>query len=330
MNGALSLGTSMPLLLATALIPWVSQGASTSATRYNVLFAVVLVISTFFFVLVTGAMVYFVIKYRRRPHQRATQIKGDRRIETAWTVIPSVILAVLFVLGFKDYMDLSVPPSDTLDVRVLGEQWNWTFEYPRDGISTNELVVPVGRATKLTMSSKDVIHSFYVPEFRIKRDVLPNRYTVLWFTPTVLGTYDVFCAEYCGTAHSQMITHVKVVTDAEYRAWIESGGGMSGKGMSAVDFGRSLFRAKGCETCHSMDGTRKTGPSLLDKYGAQESLLGGGSTLVDDNYLRESIMNPNAKVVEGYSPIMPTFAGRLTDEQVNAIIEYIKANSKKQ
>jgi len=314
------------LLGSIAASPWMPEAASATADEFDAVFLVIFYVSAFFFALVVGAMLWFVVKYRRRsPDQQVSRSKGNRTIEILWAVIPSGILLVFFVIGFRGYLSMAVPPAHALDVRVTGYQWAWSFDYPKEGISTNELVVPVGRPVRLTMSSKDVIHSFFVPAFRIKRDVLPNRYTVAWFSATKPGTYDVFCAEYCGTAHSGMLSHVKVVSDNEYRQWVDSGGGMSGKGMSSVDFGRMLFTAKGCATCHSVDGTKKTGPSLAGRWGITETLADGRQVKVDDNYLRESLMQPNAKVVQGYEPIMPTFQGRLKDEQVNALIDYLKS-----
>lgn len=306
--------------------PWMPEAASAGADEFDAVFLLIFYVSAFFFVLVVGAMTWFVVKFRRRsPDQQVSRSKGNRTIEILWAVIPSGILLVFFLLGFRGYLGMAVPPAHALEVRVIAAQWTWSFDYPKEGINASELVVPVGRPVRLTMSSKDVIHSFFIPAFRIKRDVLPNRYTVTWFSATKRGTYDVLCAEYCGTSHSGMLSHVKVVSDTEYRQWLDSGGGMSGKGLSSVDFGKMLFSAKGCATCHSLDGSKKTGPSLAGKYGTTETLKDGSRVQVDDNYVRESLMQPNAKVVQGYEAVMPTFQGRLKDEQVNALIDYLKS-----
>jgi cytochrome c oxidase subunit 2 len=312
-----------PLGLVGPLMP---QAASGTAQRFDALFLLVFWVSAFSFVLVAALTIAFAIRYRRRrAGEKTSPIRGDRRVEIVWSVIPAIILVVFFALGFRDYLDLAVPPANAVEVRVLAQQWSWSFDYPKEGVSSAELVLPVGRPVKLTMSSADVIHSFFVPAFRVKRDVLPNRYTVAWFDANRTGTFDVLCAEYCGTAHSQMLAKVRVVTEGEYRAWIESGGGLGGKGMSSVELGKLLFQAKGCATCHSTDGTRKIGPSLLARHGVKELLRGGSTVTVDDDYLRESIVNPNAKVVEGYAPVMPTYAGRLTDPQLNALVDYVKS-----
>ena len=182
----------------------------------------------------------------------------------------------------------------------------------------------LGRPVKLELRSADVIHGFYVPAFRIKRDVLPNRYTVAWFEAKEPGDYDLFCTQYCGTGHSSMLGRIVVKGEAEFKEWVDSGGGMSGKGLSSVDFGRLLFDKQGCLTCHSVDGTARTGPSLLNRYGSRELLANGSEVLVDDNYVRESMMEPAAKVVKGYQAVMPTYRGRLSDRQTDALIDYIK------
>jgi cytochrome c oxidase subunit 2 len=309
---------------------WLPPAASSEAGRVDDLFYFILYLSAFFFVLVVGVMVFFVIRYRRkRADQRTSALKHHTKLELAWAAIPALLLVLIFVWGFRSYMSSTVPPGDAIEVRVTAQRWSWSFDYPADGISTAELVVPVDRPVKLVMSSVDVIHSFYVPAFRIKRDVLPNRYTVLWFRAEELGEYDVLCAEYCGTKHSAMLAKVRVLSERGYQDWIDSGGGMSGKGLSSEAFGKLLFKQKACITCHSVDGSKLTGPSMLGKYGALETLVGGQQVKVDDNYLRESIMNPNAKVVQGYKPVMPTYAGRLKEKQLNAIIDYIKSLRRK-
>jgi cytochrome c oxidase subunit 2 len=308
---------------------WMPEAATSEAGRTDALFHFILYLSIFFFVLVVGATVLFVVKYRRRSAaQKTADIHGHRKLEVIWAVIPAILLVVIFAWGFRDYVSGSVPPGDAIEVRVTAQKWSWAFSYPRDGIDTNELVVPVGRPVKLVMSSLDVIHSFYVPAFRLKRDVLPNRYTVAWFQAEETGEYHVLCAEYCGTKHSQMLAKVIVKSERGYQDWIDSGGGLSGKGMSSVAFGKLLFKKKGCTACHSVDGTKLTGPSLLGKYGTRESFADGSTVVVDDNYIRQSITEPNAKVVQGFQAVMPTYAGRLKEKQLNALIDYVKSLGK--
>ncbi|HEY3353825.1 MAG TPA: cytochrome c oxidase subunit II [Polyangia bacterium] len=324
----MSLAALHGALLAKGPESWILPPAgSTSAGRMDTLFYFILALTGFFFLLVVGLVGYFAVRYRRRSAaQRTSPVAHHRNLEIAWSAIPAVLFVFIFGWGFKEYMHLSVPPANALDVRVTGQKWMWSFEYPKEGISTTkDLVVPVGRAVRLTMSSQDVIHGFFVPAFRLKRDVLPNRYTVVWFEAKQPGDYDLFCTQYCGTGHSGMLGKVVVKTEQQFKEWVDSGGGMSGKGMSSVDFGRMLFDRQGCATCHSVDGAPRTGPSLLNKYGSRELLSTGQTVLVDDNYVRESVMDPQAKVVQGFQPVMPTFRGKLTDKQMNALIDYIKS-----
>lgn len=301
---------------------WLPPPASTHAAGADALFYFIYGISAFFFLLVVLTTGFLVLKYRKKRKDQATSaLEGNRRLEIVWAVIPALLLFVVFLWGFRSYLDQSVPPAESIDVRVLAQRWSWSFDYPKHGISgATELVVPINRPVKLTMSAKDVIHSLYIPAFRIKKDLIPNRYSVLWFEPTREGTYDVMCAEYCGTGHSTMLSKVRVVKQTEYDEWIQSGGG------GEMD-GPQLFAAKACNTCHSPTKDRRglAGPPLGGKYGSMEALAGGSQVKVDDNYIRESIVKPNAKVVRGYAPVMPTFAGQLSDKQINALIDYIKS-----
>ncbi|MBK8480412.1 MAG: cytochrome c oxidase subunit II [Proteobacteria bacterium] len=322
--------TIYPLLTATATATegaasrgtlWLPEQASTAAERGDVLFYFIYYLSAFFFLLVVGLTIAFVIKYRRRRGQpvKVSQIEGNHRLEIAWSVVPALILVGIFFWSFSDYVTLSVPPAGAIEVRVLAQKWSWSFDYPKHGVvGATELVVPQGRPVKLTMSAADVIHSFYVPAFRIKKDVLPNRYTVAWFEATRLGSYDIFCAEYCGRGHSQMHARVKVVSTADFEQWAQTGGGPPD--------GEKLFVAKACVTCHSRTTDRMglPGPPLAGRYGKTEEMSDGTSVTIDDNYIRESLMNPSAKVVKGFQPLMPTFSGLLTDPQINALIDYIK------
>ncbi len=325
----------LPLLLLAAGPEAGSSGAilppdaSVTAGAVDPLFYFILGLSALFFTLVVGTMLVFVVKYRRRAGEtrRTSGISGSHKLEILWSVIPAILLVIIFGWGFWGYLQQQVPPGDALEVRVTAKRWNWEFDYPRAGIlGSDELVVPEGKAVKMIMSSLDVIHSFYIPAFRIKRDVLPNRYTVTWFQATRLGTYDILCAEYCGTDHSRMIARVKVVTPAEYEAWVASGGPL-GRIEDPIELGRALFRMRGCAQCHSVDGSA-TGkaPSLKGVAGRMEQLVGGDQVLADDEYLRESIMSPQAKLVQGWEgAYMPTFRGRLDDRQLNALIDYIKS-----
>lgn len=305
---------------------WMPTQASTVAENVDNLFYFIYYVCVIFFVGIMAAMVYFAIKYRKvSDNQRTADIKGNHTLEVFWSLVPGVLLLVMFVWGFRDWLNMTVPPSNTMDIRVTGQKWSWSFNYPREGITSSELVVPAGKAVKLIMSSKDVLHSFYIPDFRIKRDVLPNRYTVTWFQTTQPGEHYIACTEYCGTAHSTMAAPVKVLSEDEYQAWVASGGGASGEGMSAVEFGAKMFVAKGCNACHSIDGSAKIGPSFANIWGKTHKFVGGNTKVVDDNYIRDSVMEPAKDVVEGYQPVMPSFKGQLNDQQVEALIEYIKS-----
>lgn len=306
---------------------WLPPQASKLAANTDNLFYFIYYLCVIFFIVIIAAMVYFVFRYRKTSeNQRTEDIKGNHTLEVIWTFIPTLLLLVMFAWGFRDWLRMSAPRSNALEVRVTGQKWVWSFAYPAQGVvGANELVVPVGRSVKLTMSSKDVLHSFFVPDFRIKRDVVPNRYTVQWFEAMQPGVHDVLCTEYCGTSHSTMLTKVKVVSEEEFKAWVDSGGGGAGDGISSVEFGARLYEQKGCNACHSIDGSNGIGPSFKAIYGRQSQFVDGSSVTVDDNYIRESIMDPMKHVVKGYQPVMPSFKGQVSDKQVDAIIDYLKS-----
>lgn len=304
---------------------WLPPQASNFAGDIDAVFYFILILDVIFFVALMWAMARFAWRYRRRSaDQRTSPISHSNKLEFLWSAVPAVLLLIMFVYGQGTYMSMASPPADGIDVRVTGQKWQWTIDYPVEGKScTDKLVVPVNEPVKLTMSSIDVIHSFFIPAFRLKQDVVPNRYTGYWFSATEPGTYDLFCAEYCGTEHSQMIGKVEVKTAEEWKAWLASPD-CSVMDASSPDFGLKIFE-KYCKACHTTDGNRLVGPSMKDLYGKMEPIAGGPAVQVDDNYLRESIVNPNAKVVEGYPPAMPAFGGQLDDAQINALIDYIKS-----
>ncbi len=315
-----------PVKAAKSGAGYMGEQASTFAASTDQVFDVILWGSVVAFVIIIGATVLFMVKYRRRSsNQKTSPIEGNHRLEIAWTIVPAVFFVVIFVMGFNGWMKMNVPPAGAIEVRVVGQKWSWSFSYPKLNVDgTAHLVVPENRPVKLIMSSEDVLHSFYIPAFRIKRDVLPNRYTVLWFEANKRGEYDIFCTEYCGDGHSRMIGRVKVVSAKAFQKWIDDGGGMGG---SPLEIGKKLFAAKGCVGCHSTNADRKglPGPPLGKAYGKMEQLADGSKVKIDDNYIRESILKPNAKVVKGYQPVMPTFAGQLKEKQINALITYIKS-----
>jgi len=311
---------------------WKPIQASAHASSVDSLFNFIMYLCFFFFVLIIGAMIYFVVKYRRKEGVpiKTSPIKGNHTLEIVWSVIPGILLVIMFAWGFKDWLAIAVVPANAMEVRVTGQKWNWTFTYPKEGIVSPDLVVPAGQTIKLVMTSKDVLHSFYIPDFRIKRDVVPGRYSVLWFDPAEEATHQIFCTEYCGTSHSNMLSKVKVLSSEKYEQWIANGGeeegGAGGKPIPLAEKGKKLYESRGCVACHSVDGTAKVGPSWKGAYGTAHKFADGSSLAsTDENYIRESILVPGAKVVAGYPNVMPSYQGQLNDKQIESIIEYIKS-----
>ncbi|MBI5547276.1 MAG: cytochrome c oxidase subunit II [Deltaproteobacteria bacterium] len=303
---------------------WLPEAASTTAAQHDAGWSLVLWISAFFFVLVVGLMSYFVIRYRRRSETEIPDAPDhNTRLEIVWTLIPVAIVVVLFAVGFKGFLKGTIAPADSMEIFVTAERWMWTFTYPNGATSVNELRVPLGRPVKLVMSSKDVIHSFYVPEFRLKKDVVPNSYTTAWFEPTQVGEMTVTCTEYCGAGHSAMLAKLQVMPEKEFRDWLDAGG--EEKGVSPEKAGEKLAMKLACATCHSTDGSAKTGPTWKGLYNHPTELADGTTVTADENYLRESITDPNKKVVKGFQPVMPAFKGLVTQKQLDALIAYLKS-----
>jgi cytochrome c oxidase subunit II len=323
-------GSAIFHILGSSLIrqadSWVMPPASSTLSgNVDRLFYFIFYLSLLFFVLIVGAMVYFAVKYRYRADRIHTSSNhGNLPLEIAWTAIPSVLFVVIFVWGVSTFIDLSVPPGNSYNVRVTARQWSWSFFYPDTGITSPDLVVPAGRPIRLTMSSLDVIHGFYVPDFRIKRDVLPNRYTILWFQADDPGEHVVMCTQYCGTGHSKMQSQVKVLSETDFEIWRKTQQAAS-VGLSGPELGRKLYTEKGCNACHSIDGSKIIGPTFKGRYGETVTYTDGTTAVADDNYLRECILTPNKKVLQGYQPIMPPFKGQLTDQQIDALIDFIKS-----
>jgi cytochrome c oxidase subunit 2 len=301
--------------------PLFPESASTMASRVDALYFFLLGVSGFFSLLIAGLIVYYAVKYRRRsPDAVGANIHGGLALELTWTIVPLIITMVIFVWGASVFVAMSHPPAETLNVYVVGKQWMWKFQHLDGQREINELHVPVGRAVKLIMTSEDVIHDVFVPAFRIKADVLPGRYTDIWFQPTKPGRYHLFCAEYCGTRHSGMIGEVVVMEATEYEAWL-SGGTAQGSLASA---GERLFQDLACNTCHRPDSQGR-GPVLQGLFGKTQTLQSGEKVVVDEAYVRESILNPGAKITAGFQPIMPAFQGLVTEEQLLELIEYVKS-----
>ena len=301
------------------------EQASALAGRVDALYFFLIGISVFFSLLIAGLVIYFAIKYRRRSETEPAPepATGGTALEIVWSVIPLGIAMVIFVWGASVFFSINRPPDDALEIYVVAKQWMWKLQHMEGQREINELHIPLGRAVRLKMTSEDVIHSFYVPVFRVKQDVMPGRYTQIWFHPTKVGRYHLFCAEYCGTKHSGMIGWVTVMEPPDYQAWLSGG---SGEG-SLASKGDKLFQDLACVNCHKADGSGR-GPSLQDLPGKTVELEGGQKITVDDDYLRESILSPQSKIVKGYQPIMPTFQGLVTEDQLLQLIEFIKSSGK--
>jgi cytochrome c oxidase subunit 2 len=295
--------------------------ASTAAANVDALFIFLLIVSGLMTLLIFVALTYFAARYRHRRGVPAEQIEGSIPLELTWSIIPFFVFMVIFAWGAVVYFKGRTPPRDSTEVYVVAKQWMWKLEHAEGQREINELHVPVGRDVKLIMTSQDVIHSFFVPAFRMKQDVLPGRYTVAWFRATKPGTYHLFCAEYCGTQHSGMIGSIVVQEPAQYEAWMS--GGTSGP-LSAS--GEKIFAELGCVTCHRTD-TQGRGPNLQGVFGKPVLLADGRTVTADENYIRESILDPGAKVVNGFKPVMPTFQGLVSEEQLNALVAYVKSLS---
>ena len=303
---------------ALRLIP---EQASTVAGQVDALFLFLVAVTVFFSGLIFLLVLVFAIKYRRRSEaERPKAIHGSLLLEALWTVVPLGIALVIFVWGAYLYFVISRPPAAAMEVYVVGKQWMWKLQHPTGQREINELHIPIHRPVKLTMTSEDVIHSFYVPAFRVKADVVPGKYTSVWFEATKTGEYHLFCSEYCGTSHAVMGGRIVVMEPAEYERWLA--GGVGEESLPAA--GEKLFGRLGCSTCHRSDGSGR-GPSLVGKFGRTEKLTSGETISVDESYLRESILNPQAKIVAGYPPIMPTFKGLVTEDQLVQLLAYLKS-----
>ncbi|MBL8600302.1 MAG: cytochrome c oxidase subunit II [Myxococcales bacterium] len=301
-------------------------------------------LSVVLFVAITGAAIYFVMKYRRQPGVKAEPSGHNTILEVTWTVTPLILLVVLFHWGFKGYVQLTNPPSDAMDIRVRAQKWSWDFEYPNGGHTVNQLHVPVNRPVRLVMSSSDVIHSMFIPAFRVKRDAVPGYYSTLWFEATHVGQTDFFCTEYCGAAetgaevnngrghfnwagHFSMIGSVTVHRGAEWPEFLDGilrAPSINGVEATPAQWGEILYRERQCFTCHSVNGSPMTGPTWQHMFGHNVDLQDGSSAMADENYLRRSILQPNAQVVRGFQPVMPTYAGQLNDRQIDALIAYMR------
>ena len=303
---------------------WMPVRGSESAGAVDQLFGFVFWVSVFFFLLIVGLMVLFVVRYRRRPERLEAEPSPlhNTPLEIAWTVIPILIVIVIFAWGFKVFLDVNTPPANAYEIQVTGQKWKWLFTYPNGQVEEN-LHVPRATPISLVMTSEDVIHGFYIPAFRLKRDVLPGRYVKVWFSAVETGEYQIFCTQYCGTGHSDMLAKVIVHEPGEFDRWLADASNFLTK-MPPAQAGERLYKTRGCAQCHSVDGRAGTGPTFKGLFGQRVACEGNVTVTADENYVRESILDPQAKVVAGFQPVMPTFKGRLKDQEITAIIAYLK------
>jgi cytochrome c oxidase subunit 2 len=309
----------MKWLTNSALFP---REASSIAPQMDALYFFLLGMTVTGLVLVGAILVTFSMRYRKSVHPVATQIEGSTLLEATWTIIPLAIFLVTFVWGAVLYFRIYNPPVNSMNIYIVGKQWMWKAEHPGGQHEINALHVPTGQNIQLTMISQDVFHSFSIPDFRIKREVIPGRYSTVWFNATTPGVYHIFCTQYCGTNHSQMIGEVTALSPDDYKKWTEE----STSGMSLAQNGERLFASMGCNACHSGNAAAR-GPSLAGVFGSKLTLTNGSQVLVNEAYLRDAILNPSQHVTSGYAPIMPTYQGQISEDGLIDLVEYLKTLS---
>lgn len=297
------------------------QGTEIAAS-VDALYEFLLISSFISCVLVIGGLIYFAIKYKRQSdNDKTPYISHNVMLEFLWSFIPFVIFMIVFVWGWIVYHDLRKMPKDALEVTVIGQKWDWSFVYKNGRKMAGEFVVPIDQDVKLIMTSRDVLHSFFIPAFRTKQDVIPGRYSALWFRANKLGTFQVFCTEYCGDKHSGMLAKVKVVSRAEYEEALAS---EPYKGLAPVDIGAAVYKAR-CLQCHNLTAEKNVGPGFKGLFGKQREFENAEPVVADENYIRDSILNPNARLVKGYpGGGMTVFAGQLSEEELMGIVEFLK------
>jgi cytochrome c oxidase subunit 2 len=304
-------------------LPLFPTQASAMASQVDALYFYLVAVSAFFSLLIAVLVIVFAIKYRRRSDDEIPAGNaGSLVLELAWSLIPLAISMTFFVWGSKIYFTMQRPPNDAMQLYIVGKQWMWKIQHLDGQREINEMHVPVDQSVRLTMSSEDVIHSFFVPAFRMKRDVVPGRYSTAWFRATKVGDYHIFCSQYCGTNHSAMIGTVHVMEPSDFQAWLAGGSGSE----SLASAGAKLFQQHACNTCHRNDSQAR-GPNLEALYGKPVHLQDGRTLIADEQYIRESILSPQAKIVAGFQPIMPTFQGLISEEGLLELVAYIRSLS---
>ncbi len=326
-----TLGTMLATAAGAELKPDDASGLSVPVRAADVAHSVdwtfnfILGVSVFFFVLIVGLTIFFVIRYRHRPGYEA---KGgashSTALELTWTLIPSVLVIVMFYSGFKGYLEMNMPQANSYEISVTGQKWSWEFQYP-NGYVDKDLHLPVDQNVQLVLKSKDVIHSLFIPAFRLKKDVVPGRYNKVWFKADKPGVYTIYCAEYCGTAHSDMLANVVVHEPGGFESWLKEASDFLST-LPPAEAGERVYQMRGCTQCHSVTGAAGIGPTLYQSFGREEELDDGTMIVVDENYIRESIIAPRAKSVKGYDRnAMPTYQGTISDEEIDYLIAYIKS-----
>jgi cytochrome c oxidase subunit 2 len=303
---------------------WLPVDGSTTAGYVDGLFNYIMWVSVFCTVLLILLMIYFVAKYRAKSRLEKPQESPAHHtgLELIWSIVPLPVVLLMFAWGFQGFVALRTTPKDAYEIHVTGQKWKWLFEYP-NGYTDDVLHVPVGRKVRAIASSVDVVHSLGLPAFRTKIDVVPGRYTELWFEANHAGEFPVFCDQYCGTDHSGMITKIVAHEAADFQNWLAEAANKMDS-MPAAELGEKMYNQQGCAGCHSLDGSTKTGPSWKGVFGRSETMSDGSTLVVDENYLKESIMEPQAHIVRGFSPVMPTFKGKLSDKKIAGLIAFIK------
>jgi len=285
--------------------------------------------SVVLFLIVVLGMAYLAIKYRFKKGddvRLTSSLDHNTTLEAMFFIIPLILVSITFVWGIKSYLDMITVPDDAIEIKVTGQSWFWTFDYPEGGSTLNELVVPVETPIKIVLSSTDVLHSFYIPVMRSKMDALPNRYNIMWFDANQTGEYEIFCTEYCGTGHSNMNAKVIVMPQKMYEVWLAEAGSADDD-LPLEELGAKLYSKKACITCHTLDGTALVGPSYLQTsqmWGQERVFEDGSSAIIDENYVRSSILEPQTQIVAGYQGVMPTYQGLLNDRELDALIAFLK------
>ena len=302
---------------------------SNFVSQVDLAFEVIMGISIFFLIAITIVLIYFVIRYRKSRSPKATHIDGNNTLEVIWIVIPTLIVLLMFYYGWAGWHPQTEPPKDSMKIKSIARMWKFSFQYP-NGRSTDTLIIPMNKAISLDLVSLDVIHSLYIPAFRIKKDMVPGKPTEMWFEAGNEGEFEVFCAEYCGLNHSYMLSTVKVLPQEEFNKWYNDTTSVEvlNKPVDSRIAGSAIIKQMGCVACHSTDGTNLIGPTFKDLYGSKTEIKGQGSVIADEDYIKESILDPGKKIVEGYnSGLMLSYKDQLTDEQINQIIDYLKTLS---